>query len=105
MQLAEHHDVGGHFRAGVFLEGRVGQTDCAQQFNFAGECFTQGRIQFIERVPGSDKQQQTTRTNLVQRSGEKIIVNGKLEIIPTRVMDGVIAKRHIGNGEVISAVR
>ena len=38
-QFAEHHDVGGHFRAGIFLERRVGQTDCAKKLGFARKAF------------------------------------------------------------------
>ena len=40
-QLAEHHDVGGHFRAGVFLKRGVGQTNRSKEFSFVGERFTQ----------------------------------------------------------------
>ena len=40
-QLAEHHDVGRHFRAGVFLESGVGQTNRSKEFSFVGERFTQ----------------------------------------------------------------
>ena len=40
-QFAEHHDVGGHFRAGVFLEGGVGQTDCAEKFRLGAKQFAQ----------------------------------------------------------------
>ena len=38
-QFAEHHDVGGHFRAGVFLESGVGQTNRTKEFSFAGRAF------------------------------------------------------------------
>ena len=35
-QFAQHHDVGGHFRASVFLEGGIGQPDGTEEFSFLG---------------------------------------------------------------------
>ena len=52
-----------------------------------------------------DEHEQTARPHLVERGGEEIIVDGKFVIVPTRVMDGVIAKGNIGDGQVERFVR
>ena len=55
-------------------------------------------------MPGRDEQEQPARPHLVERGGKEIIVDGKLELIPVRIMHGVITERHIGDGEIESIV-
>ena len=103
-QLAKHHDVGRDLRAGVLFESVIRQTDCAQQLRARGEQFAQRRIEFVHRAARRDEHHQTAGADFFQSRREEIIVDGKLVIVPARVVDGVIAKRDIGNGEVVKSI-
>ncbi len=104
-EFTEHHDVGGDFCAGVFLEGIVGQPDRTEQLRPGTQQLTQGRIEFIQRAMRGDEHYQSTGPHLLQIGGEEIIVNGKFVFVPARVVDGVIAEGHIGNGQIEGIVR
>ena len=104
VQLAKHHDVGRDFRAGVLFESVIRQTNRPKQFRARGKQFAQRRIEFVHRAARRDEHQQAARTHLFQSRREEIIVDGKLVVVPARVVDGVIAKRNIGNGEVVKSI-
>ncbi len=103
-QLAKHHDVGRDLRAGVLLESVIRQTDCAQQFRARGKQFAQRRIEFVHRAARRDEHHQTAGADFFQSRREEIIVDGKFVTVPARVVDGVIAKRDVGNGEVVKSI-
>ena len=103
-QLAEHHDVGRDLRAGVLFESVIRQTDCAEQLRARGEQFAQRGIEFVHRAARRDEHHQTAGPHFFQRRREKIIMDGKFVIVETRVVNGVIAKWDIGNGEVVKSI-
>ena len=104
MQPSKHHDVGRDLRAGVLFESVIRQADCAQQFRARGEQFAQRRIEFVHRAARRDEHHQAAGADFFQSRRKEIIVDGKLVAVPARVVDGVIAKRNIGNGEVIKSI-
>ena len=93
-------DVGHHLRTGVGLEGVVGQADRAEQVCALGDILTDfGRL-FVHRIAGGDEGHHAAGSNLVERLGKKVVVNGKTELVVSPVVDLVLSKGYVAHGEV-----
>ena len=93
-------DVADHIRTGVGLEGVVGQADRAQQLRPLRDVLTDfGRL-FVHRIAGGHKGDHAAGSNLVERLGKKVVVNGKTELVVSPVVDLVLSKGHVADGKV-----
>ena len=93
-------DVADHIRTGVGLEGVVGQADRAQQLRPLRDVRTDfGRL-FVHRIAGGHKSDHAAWTHLIQRFGEKVVMDGKTELVVSPVVDLVLSKGHVADGEV-----
>ena len=96
----QEDDVGHHLRTGVGLEGVVGQADRAQQLRPLRDVLTDfGRL-FVHRIAGGHKGDHAAGSNLVERLGKKVVVNGKTELVISPVVDLILSKGHVADGKV-----
>ena len=68
------------------------------------QVFAQRRVLFVERAFGCDEQSQDARAYFLQRGGEEVIVDGKLEDVETRVERLIVPKGNVGNRHVVEAI-
>ena len=98
--LLQEDDVGHHLRTGVGLERIVGQADRTQQLRPLRDVLTDfGRL-FVHRIAGGHKGDHAARTHLIQRFGEKVVMDGKTELVISPVVDLVLSKGHVADGKV-----
>ena len=98
--LLQEDDVGHHLRTGVGLERIVGQADRTQQLRPLRDVLTDfGRL-FVHRIAGGHKGDHAAGSNLVERLGKKVVVNGKTELVVSPVVDLVLSKGHVADGKV-----
>ena len=98
--LLQEDDVADHIRTGVGLEGVVGQADRAQQLRPLRDVLTDfGRL-FVHRIAGGHKGDHAAGSNLIERLGKKVVVNGKTELVVSPVVDLVLSKGHVADGKV-----
>ena len=98
--LLQEDDVGHHLRTGVGLERIVGQADRTQQLRPLRDVLTDfGRL-FVHRIAGGHKGDHAAGSNLVERLGKKVVVNGKTEFVVSPVVDLVLSKGHVADGKV-----
>ena len=98
--LLQEDDVGHHLRTGVGFEGVVGQADRAQQLRPLRDVLTDfGRL-FVHRIAGGHKGDHAAGSNLIERLGKKVVVNGKTELVVSPVVDLVLSKGHVADGKV-----
>ena len=96
----QEDDVGHHLRTGVGLERIVGQADRTQQLRPLRDVLTDfGRL-FVHRIAGGHKGDHAAGSNLVERLGKKVVVNGKTELVVSPVVDLVLSKGHVADGKV-----
>jgi len=88
----------------IALEGIVGESDCTNEVGPLREVFAQRRVLFVERAFGGDEQNQAARAYFLQRGGEEVIMDGKLEDVETRVERLIVPKRNVGNRHVVETI-
>ena len=97
----QENNIGDHFGSCIGLERIVGQTDGSQQLGALGKIPAHGGVLGIHRVAAGDKGHHTTGTHLIQRLGEKVVVNVEIQLVIGFVPDLILAERHIADGKVI----
>ena len=55
---------------------------------------------FVHRIAGGHKGDHAAGSNLVERLGKKVVVNGKTELVVSPVVDLVLSKGHVADGKV-----
>ena len=55
---------------------------------------------FVHRIAGGHKGDHAAGSNLVERLGKKVVVNGKTELVVSPVVDLILAKGDIADGKV-----
>ena len=98
--LFQEDDVRNDLGTRVGAKGVVRQPDRAQQLRTLRDVFAHLRGLLIHRVAGGDKGDHAARTHLVDGLGEEVVVNGKTELIVSPVVDLIVAKGHVADGEV-----
>ena len=98
--LLEEDNVRYHFRTGVCLKSVVRQTDRAQQLRPFRDVLAYFGGLLIHGVAGGHKSNHAARTHLVERFGEKVIVNRKTELVISPVIYLILSERHIADGKV-----
>ena len=99
--LLQENNIRDHFGSCIGLERIVGQTDGSQQLGALGKIPAHGGVLGIHRVAAGDKGHHTTGTHLIQRLGEKVVVNVEIQLVIGFVPDLILAERHIADGKVI----
>ena len=96
----QKQDVRDDFRARVGAKGVVRQPDRAQQFGALCDVLAHLWGLLVHRIAGSHKGDHAAGAHLIQRFGEKVVVNGKTELVVSPVVDLVIAEGHVADGQV-----
>ena len=99
--LLQEDNVRNNFRASIFLERIIGQTDGTQQISTFGDVFTGRAVFTVQRVTAGDKGHDAARTHLVNGFGKEIVVDAEIQLVVRLVVDLVLAERHISYGKVI----
>ena len=55
---------------------------------------------FVHRIAGGHKGNHAAGSNLVERLGKKVVVNGKTELVVSPVVDLILSKGHVADGKV-----
>ena len=79
----------------------MGIADGSQQLGALGKIPAHGGVLGVHRVAAGDKGHHTTGTHLIQRLGEKVVVNVEIRLVVGFVVDLILTKRHIADGKVI----
>ena len=93
--LLQEDNVRNNFRASIFLERIIGQTDGTQQISTFGDVFTGRAVFTVQRVTAGDKGHDAARTHLVDGLGEKVVVNRKSQLVVRLIVDLVLTERHV----------
>ena len=101
--LLQQQNIGRDFRAGVGLEGGIGEPDGADEVGAVGEIAPDGGVLLVHGVAAGHKRHDAARTELVERPGEKIVVNGPRQgrlaavggVVNGIVAEGNVADHHI----------
>ena len=98
--LLQEDDVRNHICTGVGLERIVGQPDGTQQLCPLGDVLADLRGLLVHSVAGGYKGDDAAGPHLIQRLGEKVIVNGKTELVISPVVDLILSKGYVADSEV-----
>ena len=99
--LLQEDDVGNNFRSGICLERIVRQTDSTQQIGTFRDMLAGSAVFAVHRVAASDKSHDAARTHLVDGFGEKVVVDGKSQLVVRFVVDLILTERHIADCQII----
>ena len=97
----QEQDVRYHVRTGVGFERIVGKTNGPQQVGALGNVPSGAVVFAVHRIPRGHKRDDTARTHLIERLGEKVIVNRKTELVVSPVIYLILSEWHIADGKVI----
>ncbi len=99
--LLEKENVRNDIRTGVGAERIVWQTNGPQQLCPLCDILADfGRL-FIHRVAGGHERDHAARTHLIERLGEKVIMDGKTELVVSSVVYLILSEWYVSDGEVI----
>ena len=103
----QENDVAGDFRAGICPESVIRQADCTEQFGPLRDILPDFGGLFIHGALGSDKRHNATRTDLIQRFCEEIVVNQEILLVKAFVRKLIETKGYIANRQIkeITAIR
>ena len=100
-ELFQENDIRCHFRSGICLERIVRQTDSTQQIGTFRDMLAGSAVFAVHRVAASDKSHDAARTHLVDGFGEKVVVDGKSQLVVRFVVDLILTERHIADCQII----
>ena len=105
--LLQEEDVGYHVCPGIGAKGIVGESNRAQQVGPLRQILSHRRVFRVHGVAAGHKGHHAAGTHLVQRLGEKVVVNGKTELVVSPVIHLVLAEGDVSYGQVekVAAVR
>ena len=103
--LLQENDVAGDFRAGVALEGIVGQTNGTDEVRPLGKIFADSGIFLVHGSLGGDKGHNTARTHLIQSLAKEIIMDEPVVLVVLFVPNLEISKGYVADGHIKEAVR
>ena len=96
--LLQEDDVRNDLGTGVLFESVIGQTDGPQQLGALGQIPAHGRILGVHRVSRGHKSHHAAGTHLVQRLGEKVVVDAEIQLVVGFVPNLILAERYIADG-------
>ena len=103
--LLEKEDVRSDFRACRTFEGVVGQSDSSDQLGPLRNIFTDGCRFLVHGALAGDKGHDAARSDFVQSSGKKVIVNEKIVLVVAFVRHLEAAEGNVADGHIKKAVR
>ena len=101
LALLEEDDVRNDVGACICPESVVGEADRAEEFCPLCQIFPDFRRLRIHRIAARDKCDHASRSHLVDRLGEKVVVDGKSEFVIGLVIHAVLPERDIADREVV----
>ena len=98
--LLKKDNIRNDIRTGVGAERIVGQADRAEEVRALGDILPCGAVLGVHGVAGGDEGHHAARTHLLQRLCEKVVVDGKTELVKSPVADLILSKGYVAHGEV-----
>ena len=98
--LLKKDNIRNNIRTGVGAERIVGQADRAEEVRALGDILPCGAVLGVHGVAGGDEGHHAARTHLLQRLCEKVVVDGKTELVKSPVADLILSKGYVAHGEV-----
>ena len=98
--LLKKDNIRNDIRTGVGAERIVGQAERAEEVRALGNILPCGAVLGVHGVAGCDEGHHAARTHLLQRLGEKVVVDGKTELVKSPVADLILSKRYVAHGKV-----
>ena len=98
--LLKKDNIRNDIRTGVGFERIVGQADRAEEVRALGDILPCGAVLGVHGVAGGDEGHHAARTHLIQRFCEKVVVDGKTELVKSPVADLILSKGYVAHGEV-----
>ena len=102
--LLKKDNIRNDIRTGVGAERIVGQADRAEEVRALGNILPCGAVLGVHGVAGCDEGHHAARTHLLQRLGEKVVVDGKTELVKSPVADLILSKGYVAHGEVVEVL-
>ena len=99
--LLQEQDVRHYLRAGVGLEGVVGQADGPQQVRPLGQILAHGGILGVHGVAAGEEGHDAAGAHLIQGLGKEVVVDGEAQFVVGPVVHLVISEGDIAHGEVV----
>ena len=105
LSLLQKEDVGCNLSSGVGKESIIRQTDRAQQIGPLRKIPAHAGVCFIQRPLARHKGNDAARPHLVQRAGEKVVMDQKMVFVVPLVTQAITSEWYVPNSEVEKAVR
>ena len=99
--LLQEENIRNDLSSGICLERIVWQADRPQQLGPLGQIPAHGGILGVHCITGGHKGHHAARPHLVQRFGEKVIVNVEAQLVVGFVAHLVLTERDVTDGKVI----
>ena len=99
--LLEEQDIRDHFRTSVGFEGIVGKPDSTQQLSPLCNIFSDSVVLGIHRIAAGDKSHNAAGTQLLQALCKEVVVDGKAQLIKSRVIYTILTKGNIADCQVV----
>ena len=98
--LLKKDNIRNDIRTGVGAERIVGQADRAEEVRALCNILPCGAVLGVHGIAGGDEGHHAARTHLIQCFCEKVVVDGKTELVKSPVADLILSKGHVAHGEV-----
>ena len=99
--LLEEHNIGDHFRTSVGFEGIVGKPDGTQQLSPLCNILPDGTVLGIHCVSAGNESHNAAGTQLIQALCKEVVVDGKTQLIESRVIHTILPKGDIADCQVV----
>ena len=98
--LLQEDDVADDLSSRVCLESVVRQTDRAEEISSLRDILSCRTVLCVHGVAGGDERNHAARTHLIQRLCEKVVMNGKTELVKSPVIYLILSEGHVADGKI-----
>ena len=99
--LLQKDNVADNICASIGTERIVRKTDCTQQISTFCHVLAGGAVLAIHGVAAGDERHHAARTHLVDGFGEKVVVDGKSQLVVRLIVDFVLTKWHVAHRQIV----
>ena len=98
--LLQEDDVADDLSSRVCLESVVRQTNRAEEVGSLRDILSCRTVLCVHGVAGGNERDNAARTHLIQRLGEKVVMNGKTELVKSPVIYLILSEWHVADGKI-----
>ena len=102
--LAQHHNVGHHFRAGVLLECAGRQADGRDQLGLLGKLAANCGVLLVHRARGRDADHDPARANLIHGLQEEVVMEHRVQLVVAAIGNRRVLERPVPDDQIVEAV-